>query len=196
MLHFGIELEKALLERLAIFNNGTESCTIYAAQERLELYGKSLHKFKSEWERALRIKSWNFQEIEEWAKYLLKKGINLEFKNGPIEQKDLMINSLNRGNVIICDIRIPSTLVPDSECKHAILIVKLENNKLLIHDPLSSNLDMQFTSDSYKYKENEWGTNLEIDCNYFFDKEINYMKPLPNPSRSDLGYSFIVFSRN
>ena len=126
----------------------------------------------------------------------MEKGVDLELRNGPIEQRKLITSALTENKIAICEIWIPPADIPDSECKHDVLIVGLANHKLLIHDPLPANWDIQFDSDNVKYTKNECGANLEIDCDYFFSDEINYMKPKPNPFQTDYGYKFLLLSRS
>ena len=199
MLHLGVAVTPVLEKRLAVFNSGTESCTIHAAQERLEIYSRSLNKFIAEWNWASGHEDDtgnSLTEPEEWSKYLIGMGIDLEARNGPIENKKVIIDALNKNKVVICDIWIPSTGIPDSKSKHYVLIAELAGGKLLIHDPLPANWNSQFDSEKVEYTKNECGTNYEIDCDYFFSEEINYMKPKPNPKRSDCDYSFLIVSRS
>jgi hypothetical protein len=45
----GIALTPAVAKRLAVFNEGTQSCTIHAAEERFEeAYQRSIHKLLAE----------------------------------------------------------------------------------------------------------------------------------------------------
>ena len=177
MLHLGIEIKPVLVKRLAIFKNGVESCTIYDTEERLEIYERSIHKFIAEWNWALRHKhetGCGVLEPEEWAKYLLEIGVDLEARNGPIEQKKVLIDALSKKKIAICEIWIPSADIPDSECKHDVLIVGIADAKLLIHDPLQENENIQLDSDNIKYTKHECGSNLKIECDYFFSEEINW----------------------
>ena len=197
MLHLGIAVTPVLMKRLAIFNNGTENCTIHASQERLETYPRSLNKLIAEWNWALGHKNDTgsfLPQPEAWAIYLLEMGIDLEARNGPIENKNVIIDALHKNKIAICDIWIPSTGIPDSKSKHYVLIAELAGGKLLIHDPLPANWNSQFDSEKVEYTKNECGTNYEIDSDYFFSEEINYMKPKPNPQRSDCDYSFLLLS--
>jgi hypothetical protein len=203
MLHFGTEVTPALMKRLAVFNNGTESFTRYDVQEKQERYGRSIHKFMEEWHWASRTKNHtknfpeqSYPEPEEWAKYLLETGIDIELRNGPIEQKNVIVDALIGNKLVICNIWIPSKDIPDAEYKHDVLIVGLAKGKLLIHDPLSANLNLRFDTDKAEYTKNKYGSNLEIDCDYFFSEEFNYMKPQPNPYRLEHGYKFLLLSRS
>jgi hypothetical protein len=196
MLHFEVPIVPVLMKRLEIFRNGTENCTIYASEERLEQYERSIHKFISEWNWAYRHRNDKDRcasESEEWTEYLLKMGINLEFKNGPIEQRDSIAAALSKNSIAICEIWIPSATIPNSEYKHFVLIVNLVHNKLLIHDPLLSDWDIR--SDKVEYRENEYGSNFEIDYDYFFSNEVGPLKPKPNQFQTDWGYKFIVVSK-
>lgn len=198
MLHFGITVTPVLMERLAVFNNGTENCTIHVAQERLEIYSRSLNKFIAEWNWATCQRDGmgsSLTEPEEWAQYLIEIGIDIDARNGPIENKKVIIDSLNMNKVVICDIWIPSIDFPDSKSKHYVLLVKIANSKLFLHDPLPANWNRKFDSDKVTFAKNECGTNYVIDCDYFFSNEINYMKPKPNQKRSDCDYSFLIVSR-
>lgn len=199
MLHFGIAVTPVLDKRLALFHYGTESCIIHASQERLEIYARSLNKFIAEWNWASGHKNdtgCSLTEPEAWATYLLEMGIDIEARNGPIENKNVIIHALAENKIAIGDVWIPSTDFPDSKSKHYVLIAGLSNGKLLIHDPLPDNWNNQFDSEKIKYTKNECGTNYEIDCDYFFSEEINTMKPKPNPKRTDCDYSFLIMSRN
>ncbi|MCP4763148.1 MAG: hypothetical protein GY870_15340, partial [archaeon] len=131
---------------------------------------------------------------EEWAQYLLKMGIKIEARNGPIENKKIILEALGKKKLIICDIWIPSIDFPDSKSKHYILIVNSMNKKLFIHDPLPANWNRKINSQKVKYRKNECGTNFEIDCDYFFSEKIDTMKPKPCPQRSDCDYSFLILS--
>ncbi len=87
MFHFHIPIATALAKRLEVFNNGTENCTIYSSEEKLEQYGRSIHKFIAEWNWAYshkENKDSSASKDENWATYLLEMGVNLKFKNGPI----------------------------------------------------------------------------------------------------------------
>jgi len=49
----------------------------------------------------------------------------------------------------------------------------------------------KYEHDWVDLQKGECDTNYEIDCDYFFSEEISYMKPKPNPKRSDCDYSLI-----
>jgi hypothetical protein len=75
MLYFEIPVFPALAKRLAVFNNGTENCTIYSSEEKLEQYERSIHKLISEWNWACGHKEGKISSIptvETWAVYLLE----------------------------------------------------------------------------------------------------------------------------
>jgi hypothetical protein len=196
MLYFGIPIVQSISKRLEVFNNGTENCTIYSSEEKLEQYERSIHKFISEWNWACDHKDdkdYIYPKVENWATYLLGKGVHLEFKNGPIEQRRLITNALANHKLIICETLEPSASIPNTEAKHFVLIVKLLDNKLFIHDPLS--LNRVITSEKLKYNLDECGSNLEIDRDYFFSNETGPIKPKPNQYQTDWGYKFILISR-
>ena len=196
MFHFGVAMTPALQKRLALFKDGTESCTIYAPQERLENYERSIHKFAAEWHWALgHTNDTGRYQPQQWATDLIKAGIEIEARNGPVEQQKLIIDSLKNGTIAICEIWIPSDEIPDSESKHFVLIIKLAGGKLFMHDPLPGDRSVLFDSDNVAYAENECGSNLRIDSNYFFSNEIAYMKPKPNPFQQDYGYKFLLISK-
>lgn len=199
LLHFGVPITPELSKRLAVFNNGTERCPIHAAQERLERYPRSLNKFIAEWNRASGQRDNTVKahvEPEAWAKYLLEMGIDLEARNGPVENKKAILDALAKNKIVICNIWIPSTDFPGSKCSHYVLIVGLAGGKLLIHDPLPVDWNIKFDTNRVVYKKRESGVNFEIDCEYFFSNEINDMKPKPEIKRSDSDYSFLILSRS
>jgi hypothetical protein len=199
MLHFGIPLTPELSKRLEVFNNGTERCPIHAAQERLEQYPRSLNKFIAEWNWASgqknNTKNPRFKP-EAWAKYLLETGIDLEARNGPIENKKVILDALSKNKIVICNIWIPSTDFPGSKCSHYVLLVGLAGGKLLVHDPLPADWNVKFNTNRVAYKKHELGVNFEIDCEYFFSNEINDIKPKLETKRSDSDYSFLILSRS
>jgi hypothetical protein len=192
MLYFNIPVVPVLEKRLEVFSNGTESCTIYSSEEKLEQYERSIHKFISEW-------NWAYNHCEDknsaeiWATHLLEMGVNLEFKNGPIEQQGVIKDALINNRIVICETLEPSSCITNSEAKHFVLIVKLLENVLLIHDPLLINRTV--ISGNLKCKLHECGSNLEIDCDYFFSNESGPLKPKPNRYQTDWGYKFILISR-
>jgi hypothetical protein len=196
MLYFGVAVSPAVQQRLEAFRNGTESCTIHDPEERLELYERSIHKFMAEWNGALAYKNDTegiYSQPGEWAQYLLEKGIELEVRNGPIEQKELIADSLSQGKLVICEIWVPSTDIPESESRHFVLLVKSVKGRLLVHDPLSKHGNL--CSGSVEYKKNGCGANGEIESGYFFSKEIGPMKPKPNPYQSDYGYKCMLVAK-
>jgi hypothetical protein len=131
--------------------------------------------------------------IEIWASYLLEMGVHLEFKNGPIEQRKVITNALTNNKLIICETLEQSSRIPNTEARHFVLIVKLLDNKLFIHDPLP--LNRAITSEKLNYNLDECGSNLESDCDYFFSNETGPIKPKPNQYQTDWGYKFILISR-
>jgi hypothetical protein len=198
MLHLDIPMTPTLKKRLEVFQNGTENCTIYASEERLEHYERSIHKFIAEWNWALSRNN-DTENIhlqsEEWAKYLLKQGVTIEVRNGPIEQKKRIIDALTNGKPVICEIWVPSKKILNFEGKHFILLIALANRRLLVHDPQFENQYIHFDKDNLEYKRNECGSNFEIDSEYFFSERIGSMKPKSNPHQSDIGYKFIILSK-
>lgn len=196
MLYFGIPIIPSISKRLEVFNNGTENCTIYSSEEKLEQYERSIHKFISEWNWAYDHKedlNYITHKVENWATFLLEMGVHLEFKNGPIEQRRKITEALANNKLIICETLEPSASIPDSEARHFVLIVKLIDNKLFIHDPLP--LNHAFTTVHIKNSSDECGANLEIDYDYFFSNESGPIKPKPNRYQTDWGYKFILISR-
>jgi hypothetical protein len=104
--HFGISVAPEVSRRLAVFDNGTESCTVRDAPERLEVYERSIHKFASERRWACchaRDNEHGFCKPDKWAKYLMGNGICLELRNGPIEQRNLLTGVLIRGEIAVCE---------------------------------------------------------------------------------------------
>jgi hypothetical protein len=132
-------------------------------------------------------------EPENWAKYLLDMGVVLEFKNGPIEQRNLIESALSNKSIVLCEIWLPIGKMANTECKHFVFIVKLAHNRLLIHDPQYMNLEIQ--SAKVEHKRDECGSNIEIDSEYFFSNEVGPMKPKPNKFQTDWGYKFIIVSK-
>ena len=197
MLHFGIPVIPTLKKRLDVFRNGTENCLIYASEERLEQYGRSIHKFISEWNWAYRYKDSNESidyKPEDWVKYLLGMGVVLDFKNGPIEQRNLIESALSNKSVVLCEIWLPVGKMSKMECKHFVSVIKLKNNRLLIHDPQLT--DLEIHNAKVEYKRDECGSNIEIDSEYFFSNEVGPMKPKPNEFQTDWGYKFIIISKS
>ena len=188
--HFNVPISPELKNRLEVFNNGTQSCSIFASEERIaEAYGKSLDKFMAEWRWA-----GNHKDSDNWANHLLNKGVEIALRNGPIEQKQLFIDSLNYGKVCICEINETGKSTDKSLCKHAILVVRCLNGILEAHDTKTP--DMKTTKNTaITYVDNPNGTNLEIDCEYFFSREIDCMKPGINEYQQDYGYKFMIVSK-
>jgi hypothetical protein len=199
MLYFDVPVAPPLAKRLHMFDQGTENCTIYSPEERLEHYERSIHKFIAEWNWAVRQRNAAehvIPEPEEWAGYLLKKGIDLEARNGPVEQKERILNSLTKGKLALCETWTPSEEMPDSECRHFVLLIRTENGKLLVHDPLPAHASSQFDNGHIKYKRNECGSNFEIDCSYFFTDNIGPMKPKTNHYQTDSGYKLLLVGKS
>lgn len=193
-----IPIPPELIKRLEIFNQGTENCTIFASEERLEQYERSIHKFLAEWNWAIRHRNSGGDihlEPEEWAKHLLEMGLHLEAKNGPVEQRVALVNALIKSQIVICEVWMPSIEIPALECKHFVLLVGLADGKLLVHDPFPTNWNIRFDPAIVNFSRHECGSNLEIDCNYFFNEAIGYMKPKPNPHHSDNGYKFLILTK-
>lgn len=196
MLYFGIPVIPSISKRLEVFNNGTENCTIYSSEEKLGQYQRSIHKFISEWNWACGHKEdvdSITPKVENWAIYLLEIRVHLEFKNGPIEQRRVITEALANNKLIICETLEPSAGIPNSEARHFVLIVKLFDSKLFIHDPLLIN--RTFTSGHLVNSLDACGSNLEINCDYFFSNETGPIKPKPNQYQADWGYKFILISR-
>jgi hypothetical protein len=198
--HFGLDdLPRPVIDRLAIFDNGTESCTINAAQEGLIKFERSLLKLWHEWSMAvgyfyLTDKSLS-EEPPEWAFLLLKMGIKFEYFCSPIENREIIENALSNNRVVICDVRIPHISEPDQFCKHAILIVKEEDGYLLIHDPLKSNECIPSGDGQFIYLSTEYRINLKVEKEYFFSTLKGILKPDINPDHCDTGFCFEVISR-
>lgn len=196
MLYFGIPIIPSISKRLEVFNNGTENCTIYSSEEKVGQYQRSIHKFISEWNWACRHKEAIDSitpKVENWATYLIEMGVHLEFKNGPIEQRRIITDALANNKLIICETLEPSQNIQNSEARHFVLIIKSLDNKLFIHDPLSIN--RAITSENLKNSLDDCGSNLEIDCDYFFSNETGPIKPKPNQYQTDWGYKFILISK-
>jgi hypothetical protein len=196
MLYLDVPVIPALEKRLEVFNNGTENCTIYSSEEKLEQYERSIHKLISEWNWACNHYEDEIPNIpmaEIWAKYLFDIGINIEFKNGPIEQSRIIKEALAKNKIVICETLEPSSGVTNSEAKHFVLIVKLLENVLLIHDPLLVNRTI--SSETFRCKLDECGSNIEMDCDYFFSHESGPLKPKPNQYQTDWGYKFLLISK-
>lgn len=189
--HFDVAISPAVKKRLEIFNNGIQSCSIFEAEERIaEAYGKSLDKFMSEW-----IWARNKNESVNWADQLLKCGIEIELRNGPIEQRQLFIDSLNRGKVCICEINEVGKHSDTSLCKHDILVVRYGNGVLEAHDPRVRGTKEIIRSEMITYVNNPNGINLEINGDYFFSRDVGVMKPDTNKYQQDHGYKFLIVSR-
>ena len=192
MRHFNIPIIPALRERFDVFNSGTENCTVYASEERLELYYRSIHKLIAEWNWAIRHKDDGngAPESEEWAEYLLKMGIAIDFRNGPIEHRESITGALSNGKIVICEICISSEDIPGSGFRHFVLIVNLMHGRLFIHDPFPAIRNIQMKN--IEYVNDNCGSNLIIDGDYFFSREAGPMKPEPNCFLGDSGYKFMI----
>lgn len=82
------------------------------------------------------------------------------FRNGPIEYQDIIFDSLQNSKIVICDIMIPyETVAKSVKCKHAVLIIKKETDKLFMHDPLKENKTFKFESGKTVHLDHECGTN-------------------------------------
>jgi hypothetical protein len=195
----GVSLTPEITRRLSQFEKGTESCRISDAEERLELYGRSIHKFLSEWRWAVRHSNdteWPCILPEPWTLELAAAGIGLELRNGPNEQKNLFLSSLLKGYVIICDIQPFSTGISGYAGRHAVLLIGSRNGRLLVHDPMLYPSSPRGVHTSFRNISHQSGANLEIECTYFFSNDPGPFKPEPNPSQSDYGYRFLIISRN
>jgi hypothetical protein len=117
------------------------------------------------------------------------------FRNAMLyfEQRKIITEALASNKLIICETLEPSQNIQNSEAKHFVLIVKSLDNKLFIHDPLL--LNRAITSEKFKNSLDECGSNLEMDCDYFFSNETGPIKPKPNQYQTDWGYKFILISR-
>jgi hypothetical protein len=198
MEHFSIPSTPPLERWLAIFDNGMESCTISAAQVGLVKYGRSLRRFNAEWQRAQLYQMQDRKRIAEpmeWAQYLLGQGIELIIRNGPIEQKDLILCSVKEKKLAICDIAVPASNNPTIACKHAILIISNDGQYLYAHDPLEDNKNHEYDTSKVRYLQHEDGANLRLDCAWFFSLNEEMMKPKPNPTFSDCEYSFVLVGK-
>jgi hypothetical protein len=199
LLFFGVEISPPIYERLAIFDNGTESCMIHAAQERLPAFERSLLKFWHEWSTAVGYFYLTDKSFAErppwWAILLLEMGIEFEYFCGPIEHREIIEIALSKKKMVICDVRIPHISNPNEYCKHAILIVKEEDGYLLIHDPLKSNECISSVEGLLKYATSEIGTNLKVEKEYFYSASQTILKPDINPDHCDTGFCFEVISR-
>lgn len=196
--HFDVKINSSLENRLLVFDNGAENCSMAAAREKREKYERSIHKFKTEWWKANHYQSYtgsDLPKLDDWALYLMKEGIDLCFRNGPIEQKAFLLDELLKNKLVICPIMIPSSSEPEETSRHSVLIVNTFNEFLYIHDPLESNLKMAENNNNYQYINHHSGVNLKIRSNFFFKEDKMFMKPEVNPNKSDTGYTFVTISR-
>jgi len=215
--HFDIDISTDIQKRLEVFSNGTQSCPIYEAEERIaEVYNKSIDKLMTEWRytQAYNEKYRNKVTgyMNKWAMQLIFNNIEIELRNGPIEQKQLILDSLSKGKICICEINEADkssivntkqdvvdnkqlTIRNTSGCKHDILIIRHINGILEAYDPRIRDSHFQHKNSWVKRVNNANGTNLEIDCDYFFSKENNYMKPGLNKFQQNSGYKFMIISR-
>ena len=195
MRYFGVDVSDDLQKRLEVFRNGTQSCSILASEERIaEAYSKSINKLMTEW-RWAHVNDYENKDEHIWAIQLINDGIEILIRNGPIEHKHLFLDSLAKGNVCICDINETGKKNDFSSCKHDILITRYLNGRLIAHDPKARDPYLQYQNESFMYVSNKDGTNLEIDCDYFFSNDDNYMKPCLNEFQQDHGYKFMIISR-
>lgn len=189
--HFGIAISPELKQRLEVFGNGMQSCSIFESEERIaEAYGRSIDKLLSEWR-------WEKEQYlsNSWANQLLKCGIEIELRNGPIEQKKLFLDSLLKGKVCICEINENGKNVATSLCRHDILVVRYDNGLLEAHDPKVRDTTKIQNNRMITYRNNPNGTNVEINSEYFFCPDSNIMKPDTNNYQEDCGYRFIIVSK-
>jgi hypothetical protein len=193
--YFGVDVSIDLQKRLEVFRNGIQNCSLFASEERIaEAYSKSINKLMTEW-RWAHVNDYKNRKEYIWAIQLIKDGIEILIRNGPIEQKNLFLDSLAKGNVCICEINETGKKCNVSSCKHDILITRYHHGRLSAHDPKVRDSYLQYQNESFKYVSNKDGTNLEIDCEYFFGKNDNYMKPCLNEYQQDHGYKFMIISR-
>jgi hypothetical protein len=198
MRHFGIATTPDVSARLAVFEHGTQRGPVFAPEERVaEAYGASLQKLLSEWRWAQAHRNHTRREAHEaapWADYLLEMGITIETRNGPIEHKVRVLTALARGSLGICDVWAPSEIAAQSESKHAVVVLGQSGNRLLIHDPQPNPGVSPSGAQKVGYVERDCGSNIEVDCDYFFGGEHGFMKPKPNPYQQDSGYRIVLVS--
>jgi hypothetical protein len=197
--YFGVSITASLQKRLEIFNNGIESGTLFDSEERLELYGRSIHKFMAEWTWAVRCEAdaeGIYTKPEAWAQELLKNGIGLELRNGPIEQQSLLMAQLSQGSIILCEVWIPRPDIPDAASRHFVLILGEEAGKLHVHDPLLNEDTLPYAFNKAVVKQSKYGANVVIDRDYFFGNWSGPLTPKPNPFQTDYEYKFLLVSKH
>jgi hypothetical protein len=196
--YFGISITASLQKRLEIFNKGIESGTLFDSEERLEIYGRSIHKFMAEWTWAVRCEAdaeGIYTKPEAWAQELLKNGIGLELRNGPIEQESFLIAELSQGSIILCEVWIPRPDFLHSASRHFVLILGEEAGELLVHDPLLNKETLPYAFIKAVVKQIECGANVAIDRDYFFGSRSGPLKPKPNPFQTNYEYKFLLVSK-
>ena len=65
--HFGVTIVPSLEQRLLIFNDGAENCSMYAAKEKKDKYERSIHKFKTEWWRVKHYQGYTVMIYPIWT---------------------------------------------------------------------------------------------------------------------------------
>jgi hypothetical protein len=196
---YGVPITVSLQKRLDIFTTGIESSTVYEVEERLEFYERSIHKFMAEWTWAQRCRADTegiYNKPEAWARELLENGIALELRNGPIEQQSLVMAEFSRGSVVVCEVWVPRQDVHGSASRHFILILGVEADQLLMHDPLVREGWLPCTCAEAVLKTNKNGANVAIDREYFFSAKNATLKPKPNPYQTDYEDKFLLVSKH
>lgn len=199
LIYFGVPVSPALRNRLQVFNSGTVHCSVFSTDERIaEAYGKSIDKLMAEWNwfrtHGKHDTRSGFITEENWASDLIENGIELDCRNGPIEQRSLILDSLHRGSVCICEISKSTKSPGYSGCKHAILLLHCINGKLIVHDPETVNVNDALPPE-VRYGSYRNGANCIIDCDFFFSNASGSFKPLTNTFQQDCGYRFILISK-
>jgi hypothetical protein len=192
--YLSVPVTERLLERLESFQNGIEHTTLFESEEKLERYDRSIHKFMAEWNCSdvndASAPSPHLN-IAEWTMSLRASGITLDRRNGPIEQKERIIDALTKDYPVLCE----AGLSADAGPRHFVLLVKIRDNTILLHDPLPSNRSAPAGGSKVAFINDPCGANRVIGIDYFFSQEPGFLKPNPNPFQTDHGYMFLVLSR-
>lgn len=195
LMIFSIDIKSDIDERLDIFDNGVENCSPSWSKGCPERWANSLEKLFEEWDQAERSRiildsSMNIQrpEPQKWAKYLLDSNIKLSLIYNPSEQKEVILEFLNKPNsIIICDIETNKSFNGTDnikDFKHSVLLLGIEDEEILIHDP-----DPKITT----LRQKLWNKKRSVE--YFFSNDNFYYKPIPNDTYGDIkNYSFVKVS--
>lgn len=181
-----------------MLDSGLQSCSFDARD--LEKYKNSRHCMKREWDAAkhnIKFRRPEWRKTEElWAEELIAAEIDLEFGYSPIERKEHILTSLRKGQLILCNVGVLSPAGELLDETHVILLMGMENQELLVHDPLPDNSTLTYQEAGIRY--GEWdGPNLRIPFDYFFDLKTEEPKPLKpelNPYDKELGATYLRVS--